>query len=74
MGFDGVAATSKSQAVKQPLQPIPFFYVGGIPQGAGLEQSEQASKHQGKEKQELFVDTYAFWRRWPPCQDKLLKK
>lgn len=74
MGFGGAADTSKNQAVKQPLQPIPFFSVGGIPQGPGWEQSEQASKHQGEEKQELFVETYAFWRRWPPCQDKLLRK
>lgn len=39
-GFGGAADTSKSQAVKQLLQPIPFFYVGGIRQGPGLEQSE----------------------------------
>lgn len=45
VGFGGAADTSKNQAVKQPLQPIPFFSVGGIPQGPGWEQSEQASKH-----------------------------
>lgn len=54
---------SVSQAVQLLLQPIPFFYVGGISQGAGLGQGEQASKHQGEEEQELFVETCVFWRR-----------
>lgn len=74
MGFGGAAGISKSQAVQLLLQPIPFFYAGGIPQGARLGQGEQASKHQGEEEQELFVETCTFWRRWPPCQDKLLQK
>lgn len=63
MGFGGTAGISKSQAVQLLLQPIPFFYVGGISQGAGLGQGEQASKHQGEEEQELFVETCVFWRR-----------
>lgn len=74
MGFGGPAGISKSQAIHLLLQAIPFFNVGGIPQGAGLGQGEQAREQQGEEEQELFIETCDFWRRWSPCQDKLLQK
>ena len=74
MGFGGASGISKSPATQLPLQPVLLFYVGGIPQGPGWGQGEQASKHQGEEEQELFVKTCALWRGWPPCQEKLLQK
>lgn len=48
VSFGGAAGISKSQAVQLLVQCISFFYVGGIPQEAGLGQGEQASKCQSE--------------------------
>lgn len=32
MGYGGAAGIYKTQVAQLPLQPVPFFYVGGIPQ------------------------------------------
>lgn len=44
LGSGGAAGISTGQAAQLPLQPVPFFYVGGIALEPGWGQGEQAGR------------------------------